>query len=202
MISFPKLIVFSHLIFLSACVSLLPDTGEPPKRLWLEPAMISSPLRDHNNTLQTVAISRPTAPSMLNSERLRIRDLRGNIALTDYIAGIEWQEHLPLMIRRHLVQALMLSEKFKAVGFEEDSFNYAVILETDIRKFDVALLKEKMYAEIELSAKLLDVKRRDVIWQKTFTAKSPLKKHSLDSFIAGLTKAYETILYQITQDVN
>jgi|GEM_PF-4511659 len=202
MISFPKLLVLLPLILLSACVSLLPDTGEPPKRIWLEPAMISSPFRDHNNALQTVAITRPTATNMLDSERFRIRDLRGNIALVDHIAGIEWQEHLPVMVQRHLIQALILSKKFKAVGFEEDSFNHAVVLETDIQKFDVVVLKDKMYAEIELSAKLLEVKGRDVIWQKAFTSKAPIKSHSLEAFITGLTKAYENTLYQITQDVN
>lgn len=202
MISFPKFLVLFPLMLLSACVSLLPETGEPPKRIWLEPAMISSPLRDHNNPLQTVAITRPTATNMLDSERFRIRDLRGKIALVDHIAGIEWQEHLPIMVQRHLIQALILSKKFKAVGFEEDSFNHNVVLETDIQKFDVVIQKDKMYAEIELSAKLLEVKGRDVIWQKPFTSKAPITSHSLEAFIAGLTKAYENVLYQVTQDVN
>jgi len=202
MISFPKLLLLLPLAFLSACVSLLPETGEAPKRIWLDPAMISSPLRDHNNVLQTVAITRPTATNMLDSERLSIRDLRGTIALVDHIAGVEWQEHLPIMLQRHLIEALILSKKFKAVGFEEDSFNHAVVLETDIQKFDVVILKDKMYAEVQLSAKLLEVKGRDVIWQKAFVSKSPITNHSLEGFIGGLTKAYETVLYQVTQDVN
>lgn len=202
MISFPKLLTLLPLVLLSACISLLPETGEPPKRVWLEPAMISSPLRDHNHTIQTVAITRPTATSMLDSQRFRIRDLRGRIALVDHVAGIEWQEHLPIMVQRHLIQALVLSKKFKAVGFEEDSFNHAVVLETDIQKFDVVILTDKMYADIELSAKLLEVKGRDVIWQKTFIAKAPITTHSLEAFISGLTKAYENVLYQVTQDVN
>lgn len=198
----PRLCSFLSLVMLSSCISLLPDPGHLPKRIWLEPAMISSPLRDHTNTPQTLSVIRPTATNMLDSERLRVRNLTGEIALVDHIAGVEWQDHLPAMVQRHLVQALIRSKKFKAVGLEEDSFKRALVLETDIQAFDVVLLPNKMYAEVHLSAKLLNVKGRDVIWQKNFTTKTPLQEHSLQAFITGLTKAYETVLYQITQDIN
>ena len=202
MIHFSKALLFLPLALLSACVSLLPETGELPKRIWLEPPMIaSSPQGQSVTPFQTIAITRPTATKTLDSERLRLRDLTGKIAFVDSIAGVEWQEHLPTMMQRHLTQALVHSKKFKAVGFEEDSFKHAVVLETDLQAFDVVILKDKMYADVQLSAKLVEVKGRNVIWQKAFTSKVPITDHSLDAFISSLTKAYETVLRQITQTV-
>ena len=185
---------------LSSCVSLLPEAGKAPTRIWLSPAMTSSPLR--HATVQTIAVTRPTATHLLDSERLQIRILTGDIPLVDQVADAEWQDHLPLIVQRHLVQTLVQSKKFKAAGFNEDSFKPDVILETDIHHFDVVILKDKMYAEVVLSAKLLASKGRDVIWQKKMSSKVPISAHSLKSFVAALTKAYEQVLYQVTQEVN
>ncbi len=202
MILVTRLFSCLSLIVLSSCVSLLPDPGTAPMRIWLEPALITSPLRDPTSSQKIIAVMQPTATNMLDSERLRIRDLTGTIALVDHIAGVEWQDHLPIMVQRHLVQALTRSKKFKAIGLEEDSFKRNFVLETDIQTFDVVILPDKMYAEITLSAKLLENQGRDVIWQKAFISKAPIANHSLQAFIMSLTKAYETVLYQITQDVN
>ncbi len=200
MIHFLKILSLIPFFFLGACVSLLPEPGKAPKRIWLNPAMTTSPLRQANT--QTIAITRPTTTHMLDSERLQVRNLKGALPLIDQIANVEWQDHLPLIVQRHLVQSLTHSKKFKAVGFDEDSFKPDVVLETDIQSFDVVILKDKIYAEVTLSTKLLDAKGRCVRWQKTISSNAPIAEHTLLAFVEGLTKAYENVLYQITQEVN
>lgn len=194
-----KFTLLCCVIVLNACISLLPEAGPAPKRLWLDPAMTSSPFQ--GSAIETIAVTRPTSSDLLDSHRLRIRDLSGEIAFVDQIAGVEWQEHLPLMVQRHLVLALKTSRKFKAVGFSDDTFRRDVVLETDIQNFDVVVLEDKMYAEVTLSAKLLKAKGREVIWQHTLTSKAPITEHTLAAFVTGLTTAYEMVLLQITEDV-
>ena len=190
-----KTLIFFPLMILSACVSLLPEPGTPAKKIWLDPVVSST--ENSRPSTDVLSITRPTATHMLDSERLRVRNLKGELPLIDHIAGVEWQEHLPLMTQRHLVKNIKRAEIFKAVGFEEDSFDRDIVLETDIQNFDVVILKDKMYAEVTLSAKLLQAKGRDILWQKTFTATAPIVRHTLVDFIAGLTSAYEDVLGQV-----
>ena len=192
-----KIFPVASVLFLNACVSLLPEQGRAPQRIWLDPVVETAPIA--SDSTNVLSVTRPTAATMLASDRLRIRNLKGKIPLIDHIADVEWQEPLPLMIQRHLVQHIQASQAFKAVGFEEDSFDRDRVFDVDIQHFDVVILKERMYADVTLSAKLLDAKGRGIIWQKTFTAKAPLHQHTLVDFIKGLTQAYEDVLAQMTK---
>lgn len=190
---------FMPLILQTGCISLLPDSGPRPKQVFLNPSVTSAPLRD--TKYHTVAVARPTAPTLLETNRLPIHYEDQSLQLIDHIGGVVLQDDLPSLVQRHIIKALIASKKFKAVGFMDDTFSREVILETDIEAFDIHYNSTKKEANISLLIKLLETKGRKVLWQHRIQMQSPIEGHNLKAFIKALKTSYEKVLYQITQEV-
>ncbi len=186
-------------LMLGGCISLLPDQGPRPKQIILEPQTVSVPNRDLPRG--SIAVSRPTAPTLNEENRLVIHYDKDQLNLVDHISGVTYQDNLPDMVQRHMVKAMLASKKFNAVGFATDSFKKTHILESDINSFAIHVTPSRMFARVQISAKLLDHKSRQVIWQKQFMSEAPIKDHQLKAFVPALKEAYQSVLYQIAQEI-
>ena len=187
-------------ISLSGCVSVFPEPGDAPKRIILAPKVIAPP--DRKKVNKAIAVEMPIAAEMLATNRIRVRNSKGEITTFDSIAGVELQDRLPIIMQKHIAQALAASKKFTASGYNEESFKRDYVLSTEIQAFDIVIADDKNFAEVVISNKLLKNHGRDVIWQRVTSGKEPIEKHTLANFITSLKSAYEKVLYQLVQEVN
>ena len=186
-------------ITLSSCVSLVPDQGPRPQQIVLEPQVIPVPNRERRQG--AIAVSMPTAATLNEENRLVIHYDKDQLNLVDHISGVTYQDNLPDMVQRHLVMALLASKKFQAVGYRTDTFKKTHMIETDINAFAVHVTAKGIFARVKMTAKLLDHKSRQVIWQKQFSSEAPIQAHELKAFVPALKEAYQNVLYQIAQEI-
>ncbi len=204
--------LFMALFLQNGCVSLLPDPGPAPQKIFLNPSITYSPLPKGRS--KSIAVSKPLTPTRYENNRLSVRHSiyhsvphkekkdQDLITVTDHVSGVVIQGNLPDLIQDHLIKALMTSEKFKAVGYAQESFHRDNIIESSLEAFDVIIEKNKIYAKIQMTVKLLSSKGRKIIWQKQFSETTPIAEHKISAFVLGLTSAYESVLYQITKEVH
>ena len=185
------------------CVNVLPQPGAAPKRVTLHPDI--STFNPPQTSLSTVpnkkalTIAMPSGGDSLDSTRIRVVILDKGVHLIDALAGVEWHEPLPAMVQESLVKAFEVSKKYAAVGGQRSHFLQELLLETDIRSFDLVLGKGTDQAIITLHIRLIDGATRKVLRQETFTAKVSIKARTLEGVMTALNQAFTTVLDQLVK---
>ena len=199
-------------IFLTGCITLFPDDGKHPQKVVLSPSMqMNSPSNDGASPQKTlnnqriieksIAISKPTAATFDESNRMVIYYDKDNLHLMDHIAGTTYQDNLPDLVQRHMVETLIASKQFRAIGFDTDSFQKDFILELDIQQFAIFAQATNPRANVTVSGKLLTANGRKPLWQKVFSSETPLKQNSLKTYVAALNQAYANVLREIIEAI-
>lgn len=177
-------------VFLTGCVSVLPEEPAPSRKIVLVPHL--SQKIEGNNIAGTLIVEKPLMLESLDSTRIKIilQDNAG-VALSDFIAGIEWSDRLPNLLQEALITLSEKTEKFAAVGKGEENFKAAYRLQVTITNFEVIKdTGQPMRVFVGFSAKLIHPVQRKVITQKTFSQEIFLKKDSLKEIV----KAFENVL--------
>ena len=190
----------------SGCISLLPNPGPRPKQMVLSPELKThqSSFFSTNAKKQSIAVSRPTAGSRNESNRISISHISDGILVTDHLAGVTFHDDLPELVQSDLIRFLQEQGKqdqnqVLAVGMTTHSFYRSHVLETHINDFEIHIDADKrITATVSMTATLLQSKGRKAIWQGMFTSTKPIKAHNLVAFKAGLESAYTDVLEQIT----
>ncbi len=177
-------------IFLSGCVSFLPEETVASKKIVLAPELTSS-ITGHKVS-ETLIIEKPLMLGSLDSTRLKILlEEEAGTAFADVIAGVEWSDKLPNLLQEIFITFFEKAEKFAAVGGAEEHFHAPYRLHLTITNFEVVKKADaSMSVVVRFSAKLLHTKSRDVLGQKHFLWNIKVEHEGL----RGIVKAFEKAL--------
>ena len=105
--------------FLAGCVSVLPEEPEPSKKIVLTPQLSKKIVG--NNISSALIVDKPFMLESLDSTRVKIilQDKSG-VALSEFIAGVEWCDRLPALLQEVLITLYEKTGKFTAVGQAEE----------------------------------------------------------------------------------
>lgn len=175
-------------IFLSGCVSFLPEETVASKKIVLAPQLTSSITGPKIS--EALIIEKPLMLGSLDSTRLKIilEDGAGS-ALADVIAGVEWSDRLPNLLQETFITLSERTEKFPAVGRTEERFYAPYRLQLRVTNFEVVKKADaSMNVVVRLSAKLLHSQHRNVLGQKQFFWNMKVEEEGLQCIIKAFEK--------------
>lgn len=179
-------------VLLSGCVSKL-LTAPPPATYDL--AGLEQAPKVRGSISAQVLIPEPGAIKILNSERLVVV----NGPIVAYYPNAQYPDSLPKLVQTRLIEAFEKTKRAKAVGRPGEGLSIDYQLLTDIRKFDFNVGSGGRFAEIELSARLLNDHNGRVIASQVFKASVPVSEDSAGGAVAGLNAALDRVLADLIQ---
>lgn len=181
---------------LTGCVKVLPDPTPPPRRIVLTPDTKIPPATP--KVAWDLKIEKPFTSEFLDVPRIALVRRTKDMLLSEYFAEVEWQQHLPLMVQKHVLDAFEGSGKIVGVGRNREHFRARYTLQLDVRHFEMEILERKpAQSHIEIGARLVTSPGSVVLNQKIFTATSVAGDRSL----SGVAKAFERALSTVLKDL-
>lgn len=166
---------------LGACVSL-------PKR---EPVQIYSPQWESLAAAQTQAdwqliVNRPLAESVLDSDRIAVRP-RSNVLQA--MAGARWSAPAPDLVGDAVLRAFQDAGVPRAVGRAGDPLRADMVLQLDLRAFEVDYTAEQPKVRVAVHASLIDAGSRQVRATRLFSYGQPATSGDVDAVVAVFASA-------------
>jgi len=143
-----------------------------------------------------IMVNNPGALRDLDSQNIVIRGGDGSIA---YLQGAQWTDHLTNMVQARLIQALEDSQRFGGVGSPRDGMNATYQLITGLRAFGVDIDAEGKFANVEISAKIMDSRTGQIRRTHIFSAKYRVNGSSNGDYAVALDSAFATVLQEIVR---
>ena len=169
---------------LTGCLSL----GDKPKLTVYAPdvhlrADAATPAVD-----LTLAISEPSASTMLDSSRIAVRPDPSTLQV---YGGAVWADTAPALVQAALVDAFGESERFRAVVRPTDSVGADLLLRLDLRHFEAVYATDakRPTVLIELQATLIDQRRQRVVASRRFRAEQPSERETLERVVPAFEAA-------------
>lgn len=180
---------------LSGCVQLLPDAGEPAKKVFLTPQIASQQSKVVSPNI--LIVERPQAQTNLASNRLKIIYESNHLPVADAIAGFEWEEKLPDMLQKYMISALENAHLSKGIVRGGDNVKGDFILKPEIRHFEVFNIG-KPYVKVEVAYKVISTRDQRLMAQRVFKHEYSLDCLSLANILHGYSNVVETLLQDLT----
>lgn len=180
-------------ILLSLCLgacSLIPNPGEPPKRIILSAWKPSEPFKSSH---KQIMIDMPTVYPPLDNQRLA---LRPKPQMIDYYADVEWGDRLGTLVQDALIMSFQDSKLFAGVTRSIDGIIPDYTVKIDIRQFDVQKSTPDI-AKGEYYVQLINVSSRQVVAQETFEIDQKLPDESLGAVIQALNNIHVRLSEQL-----
>lgn len=141
-----------------------------------------------------LSVGTPGALKPLDSQNIVIRGADGSIA---YLKAAQWSDHLTDMVQARLMQALEDSHHFGGVGRPRDGINANYQLMTELRVFGVDLDAQGRFANVQISARILDDKTGGIRKTKLFSAQRRLTGTSNADYALALDAAFAAVLQEM-----
>lgn len=179
-----KSLILLPALILGGCVSLLPDSGEQPPRLRLDPdAAITRAAAPLDTGL---VIADPSAEAVYNTFNLAVAT--GPYKF-EYIEAAEWADRVPVLFRIYLERRFENARIATAVGDRtEMSLTSAYTLYTDIRAFHVDRTSGTEVARVSFGARLTGPRGR-TLGSQVFIREVPTGSSSVERYAAALNEA-------------
>lgn len=182
--------LFICLVFftLTACVSLFPPPGDPPKKYTLGvipgPSVASSAPVPHQ-----LAIDLPTLYPPLDSTRIALKPEAQTI---DYYANVEWADRLGILIQESLVYSLQNKGVLRGVSRPTESIQADYALKVEVRKFyvDRSDVTHSPIAQVDYMAHLIKLPERHILASRQFTHMRSIPEHTMDNITTALNAAH------------
>jgi cholesterol transport system auxiliary component len=136
-----------------------------------------------------ILVPEPTAVKMLDSDQVVIRVSPSEL---QYLANSRWGDRLPRLVQSKLVEAFENSGRLGGVGKPGQGLAIDYQIVTDIRNFEV-VTKGARFADVEISAKLLNDRNGTVKAQSVFKATVPVSGTENRRYIEALDKAFAKV---------
>lgn len=147
---FPVIAVTGSL-FLSACISLLPESAAPSPRYEIAAldagAIAGAPLD------WSLAVDAPRAPRAFDVSKIAVSTEPGKI---EYYADAEWTDRAPRLLHTALLQSIEDSGRILAVGDRASMPLANFVLETDLRRVQLEIRGGAPAAAVSVYARLGD----------------------------------------------
>ena len=194
--------IFSHaraalavlvLLSLGACAPLL-DSGPPPTRIQLHPAM---PPKAEKSINRQLTVAMPQAERDIDSDGIALlfngREVR-------YLSGVRWTSRAPRMVQRDIVEALTYSEGLHGVADEASGISADVRLEVYIRQFCLRydVQDAPPTAWFSASFKLIDQRNGRLLGSKVVETTAPASGTDTLSLVVACEDAFGRALAELT----
>jgi cholesterol transport system auxiliary component len=181
-------------LFLTGCVSLLPDPGPPPHQVFL--SLSTTPVKTKTIKPHTLGVERPQAMGDLASKKLRIIHTKNDCPVSDIIEGYEWQEKLPDLLQGVLVADIDSRKIFKGVSRAGEGVKEDWMLLSDIRYFEVGCICQP-YVKIEVAFKVVTSPDHALLAHRVFRTQSTLECLTMPDIMDAYSEGMEKILCQL-----
>lgn len=175
-------------VALSGCVSI----GEKAELTVYAPEIDFTANDDGPRIDRTLAISEPSASSMLDSNRIAVRPKPSTLQV---YGGAIWADSAPALVQAALVDAFAEGEHFRAVVRPTDGVGADLLLRLDLRHFEATYAEEAKLPTVvvELRATLIDQRAQQVIGTRRFRAEHTAEREKLPQVV----QAHEVALGEI-----
>ncbi|MFT4257013.1 MAG: ABC-type transport auxiliary lipoprotein family protein [Pseudoxanthomonas sp.] len=143
----------------------------------------------------SLAIAQPTAPRMLDSDRIAVRP--GAEELQVYRSA-SWSQSPPSLLSDAVLRTLEDSGRIAAVARQESGIRADYKLVLDIRRFEADYAgAEVPSAVIEVNAKLLAVRDQRVVASRTFVQSQPSDSAEIAQVVAAFQQSLNVLTAKI-----
>ena len=169
---------------LAACGSILPTPMAPQLYVLRPPAVPPQgtmvPWR--------LAVAAPDAPASLDTARIA---LTRSATTMDYFANAAWNDRIPLMFQRLLVQRFDASGRIASVARDTAGLESDYLLETDIHDFQARYDNAEGAPEavVAIQAKLVRMPQREIVASLNVTQTARASANSLDAVVVAFNQA-------------
>ena len=181
---------------LGACSSII-GPSQAPSLYVLKPAMAAG--RSGPPVRWQLTIVLPEAPDSLDTARIMLLLPSGKM---DYYADASWQDRLPFLIQRTLVEAFETNGRIFAVGRDTEGLKSDYLLVTDIRDFQARydVPDEIPVAMVRIVAKIIASHTRTIV--KSIDAHSEIRagQNSVASVVTAFGQALSAVQVQIVEE--
>jgi cholesterol transport system auxiliary component len=143
-----------------------------------------------------LAVGPPDAPASLDTTRIA---LSRSATTMDYFANAAWNDRVPLLVQRLLIQTCEASKRIVAVDRDTAGTEIDYLLQTEIRNFEARYETPEGAPQIVVSiqAKLTRMPQREIIDNLNVTQQSQAAANNLDSIILAFDTASGAAIAQI-----
>lgn len=177
---------------LAGCGSILP-TPTAPQLYVLRP---QTPPPEGASVRWRLAVAVPDAPASLDTARIA---LTRSPTTMDYFANAAWNDRIPLMFQRFLVQRFDASGRISAVARDTSGLESDYLLETDIHDFQARYDTVEGAPEIVVAvqAKLVRMPQREILASLNAAQTTRASSNSLDAVVVAFNQAVGATIAQI-----
>ena len=171
---------------LSACGSLQLIPTPPTPQLYLLRPRIMPPMG--SPVAWRLAVAIPDATASLNTTRIA---LSRSATTMDYYANAAWDDRLPLLLQKLLLETFDMSGRIVSVGRDTAGFETDYLLQTEVRNFEAHYDTPEGAPKIMVSvqAKLARLTQRDIVGTLNATHEAQASANNLDSIVLAFDEA-------------
>jgi cholesterol transport system auxiliary component len=142
-----------------------------------------------------MSITLPDAPDSLDTSRIALVQPTNQM---DYYAASSWQDRLPFLVQRALIDAFEASGRIAAVGRDTDGLKSDYLLLTDIHDFQARYDTEDAppVAVVQLSVKLIAARSRTIALAKTVGKEVQASQNNVPAVVAAFNQALTDTMAQ------
>ena len=143
-----------------------------------------------------LAVGTPDAPASLDTERIA---LTRSATTMDYFANAAWNDRVPLLIERLLVQAFEQSGRIMAVTRDTAATENDYLLQSEIRDFEARYESPDGAPQIvvAIQARLARMPQREIVGTLNATQQAQASGNNLDAIVLAFNQASAAALTQI-----
>jgi cholesterol transport system auxiliary component len=186
-----RILSLAAALFLSACVSVLPDA--PPASARYQVTDVTPDGADRAPVAWTLGVEEPDATLAYNTAKIALSRAPARI---EYYAGGEWVDRAPRLFAAALIRSFENTGAVTGVGSRVTLPVSTFVLQTDIRKLTVAHQDGSRTAEIAIFARLTNG-RSAVYASRLFTASQSVGADNAGAAAAALNAGLENIQHNI-----
>lgn len=177
---------------LSGCASIIPKPVTPQLYVLRPqmPAAMGAPVR------WRLSVAVPDAAASLDTARIA---LTRSATTMDYYASAAWNERIPLLFQRLLVQSFDASGRILSVDRDTSGLENDYLLETDIRDFQARYDTPDGAPQIVvgIQAKLVKMPQRQIVASLNAQQQAQASANTLDAVVLAFNQAAGAAIGQI-----
>lgn len=175
-----------------AALLALSGCGSPPSTTFDLSAARDFKVRNRRPIRGQLIIYEPSALAIYDSDRIVVKS--GSQGLT-YLPGAQWADRLPRLVQTRMIQSFENANQFKSVGRPGDQITPTMVLNSDIRAFQIDA--EEHVALVEISVKAISEGNGRIERANLFRATVPLGAIDVKSATSSLDEALRQTMQQI-----
>lgn len=188
---FARWTALSLAMFVSGCVSLLPETTPPAPRYHI--AAFSDPRLEGAPLDWSLTVEDPRAARVYDTTRIAVSAAPGRI---EFLPGVEWADRAPRLFQIALVQTFEDAGRILSVGDRTTIPVADIVLETDIRRMEAALQNGGRDVRVSVFARLGDGRGR-VYAARLFETAAPAAGRNGDGVARAFNDAFQRMMPEI-----